>query len=114
MESTIYIFIVVYLLGDIASIYLPKIQKNCIANEMYQNFRSFIYLSIIKDIHLFSFILFFFSFFFFLFRTPAVKTYRVKIMQLVSPVSQSRDIDARAPLDSKENIAKKVNYRMCW
>ena len=78
---------------------------------MYQNFRSFIYLSIIQDIHLFSFILFF-SFFFFLFRTPAVKTYRVKIMQLVSPVSQSRDIDARAPLDSKENIAKKVNYRI--
>ena len=111
MESTIYIFIVVYLLGDIASIYLPKISKNCIANEMYQNFRPFIYLSIIQTIHLFSFILFFF---FFLFRTPAVKTYRVKIMQLVSPVSQSRDIDARAPLDSKENIAKKVNYRMCW
>ena len=65
MESTIHIFIVFYLLGDIASIYLPKIKKNCIANEMYQNFRSFIYLSIIQDIHLFSFILFFsFSFFF--------------------------------------------------
>ena len=62
MESTIYIFIVVYLLGDIASIYLPKISKNCIANEMYQNFRSFIYLSIIQAIHLFSFILFFFLF----------------------------------------------------
>ena len=27
MESTIYIFIVVYLLGDITSIYLPKIKK---------------------------------------------------------------------------------------
>ena len=53
--------------------------------------------------------LFFYSFFFFfLFRTPAVKTYRVKIMQLVSPVSQSRDIDARAPLDSKENIRKRL------
>ena len=63
MESTIYIFIVVYLLGDVAAIYLPKIKKNCIANKMYQNFRSFIYLSIIQAIHLFSFILFF-SFFF--------------------------------------------------
>ena len=52
-------------------------------------------------------------FFFFLFRTPAVKTFRVKIMQLVSPVSQSRDIDACALLDLKENIAKKVDYRMC-
>ena len=51
-------------------------------------------------------------FFFFLFRTRAVKTHLVKIMQLVSPVSQSRDIDARALLDSKENIAKKVNYRI--
>ena len=30
MESTIYIFIVVYLLRDITSIYLPKIKKNCI------------------------------------------------------------------------------------
>ena len=77
--------------------------------EMYQNIRSFIHLSIIQDIHLSSFILFSY----FLFRTPAVKTFRVKIMQLVSPVSQSRDIDARALLDSKENIAKKVNYRMC-
>ena len=57
------------------------------------------------------FLLYFF--FFFLFRTPAIKTYRVKIMQLVSPVSQSRDIDARALLDSKENIAKKVNHRIC-
>ena len=28
MESTIYIFIVVYLLEDITSIYLPKIKKN--------------------------------------------------------------------------------------
>ena len=55
---------------------------------------------------------FFIIFFFFLFRTPAVKTHFVKIMQLVSPVSQSRDIDARALLDSKENIAKKVNYRI--
>ena len=55
----------------------------------------------------------FVHFFFFLFRTPAVKTFRVKIMQLVSPVSQSRDINACALLDSKENIAKKVNYRMC-
>ena len=55
----------------------------------------------------------FVNFFFFLFRTPAVKTFRVKIMQLVSPVSQSRDIDACVLLDSKENIAKKVNYRMC-
>ena len=52
-------------------------------------------------------------FFFSLFRTPAVKTFRVKIMQLVSPVSQSRDIDACVLLDSKENIAKKVDYRMC-
>ena len=52
-------------------------------------------------------------FFFSLFRTPAVKTFRVKIMQLVSPVSQSRDIDACALLDLKENIAKKVDYRMC-
>ena len=50
---------------------------------------------------------------FFLFRTPAVKTSRVKIMQLVSPVSQSRGINACALLDSKENIAKKVDYRMC-
>ena len=33
-------------------------------------------------------------------------------MQLVSPVSQPRDIDAHALLDSKENIAKKVNYRI--
>ena len=56
------------------------------------------------------FLLYFF--FFFLFRTPAVKTHLVKIMQLVSPVSQSRDIDARALLDSKENIAKKVIYRI--
>ena len=56
--------------------------------------------------------LIFFNFSFFLFRTRAVKTHLVKIMQLVSPVSQSRDIDARAPLDSKENIAKKVNYRI--
>ena len=55
----------------------------------------------------------FVHFFFFLFRTPAVKTFRVKIMQLVSPVSQSRDIDACALLDLKENIAKKVDYRMC-
>ena len=53
-------------------------------------------------------------FFFFLFSTPAVKTYPVKIMQLVSPVSQSRDIDACALLDLKENIAKKVDYRMRW
>ena len=30
MESTIYIFIVVYLLGDITSVYLPKIKKKCI------------------------------------------------------------------------------------
>ena len=30
MESTIYIFIVVYLLGDITSIYLPKTKKKCI------------------------------------------------------------------------------------
>ena len=52
-------------------------------------------------------------FFFFLSRTPAVKTYPVKIMQVVSPVSQSRDIDACALQDSKENIAKKVDYRMC-
>ena len=43
------------------------------------------------------------------FRTPAVKIYLVKIMQLVSPVSQSKDIDAHALLDSKENTAKKVN-----
>ena len=55
----------------------------------------------------------FVHFFFFLFRTPAVKTFRVKIMQLVSPVSQSRGINACALLDSKENIAKKVDYRMC-
>ena len=33
-------------------------------------------------------------------------------MQLVSPVSQPRDIDAHTLLDSKENIAKKVNYRI--
>ena len=77
--------------------------------EMCQNFRCFNPLSIIQDIHLSSCIIFFF----FLFRTSAVKTFRVKIMQLVSPVSQSRDIDACALLDSKENIAKKVNYRMC-
>ena len=55
----------------------------------------------------------FVHFFSFLFRTPAVKTFRVKIMQLVSPVSQSRDINACALLNSKENIAKKVDYRMC-
>ena len=73
--------------------------------KVYQNFSSFIHLSIIQYIHI--------SFFFLPFRTPAVKTYRVKTMQLVSPVSQSRDIDACALLDLKENIAKKVNYRIC-
>ena len=67
--------------------------------------RSFIYQSFNTSIFL---LLFFFPF-----RTPAVKTHRVEIMQLVSLVSQSRDIDAYALLDSKENIAKKVNCRMC-
>ena len=76
---------------------------------MCQNFRCFIPLSIIQDIHLSSCIIFFF----FLSRTSAVKTFRVKIMQLVSPVSQSKDIDACAFLDSKENVVKKVNYRIC-
>ena len=66
--------------------------------------RSFIYQSFIHP---------YFFFYFFPFRTPAVKTHRVEIMQLVSLVSQSRDIDAYALLDSKENIAKKVNCRMC-
>ena len=49
--------------------------------------------------------------FHFWFRTPAAKINSAKITQLVSLVSQSKDIDARALLDSKENIAKKVSFR---
>ena len=73
----------------------PLIIKTSVRSSIYQSFNTSIFL-----------------FFFLPFRTPAVKTHHVKIMQLVSPVSQSRDIDARALLDSKENIAKKVNYRI--
>ena len=73
----------------------PLIIKTSVRSSIYQSFNTSIFL----------------LFFFLPFRTPAVKTHHVKIMQLVSPVSQSRDIDARALLDSKENIAKKVNYR---
>ena len=49
--------------------------------------------------------------FHFWFRTPAAKINSAKITQLVSLVSQSKDIDARALLDSRENIAKKVSFR---
>ena len=49
--------------------------------------------------------------FLFWFRTPAAKINSAKITQLVSLVSQSKDIDARALLDSRENIAKKVSFR---
>ena len=49
--------------------------------------------------------------FHFWFRTPAAKINSAKITQLVSLVTQSRDIDARALLDSRANIAKKVRFR---
>ena len=49
--------------------------------------------------------------FHFWFRTPAAKINSAKITQLVSLVSQSKDIDARALLDSRENIVKKVSFR---
>ena len=49
--------------------------------------------------------------FLFWFRTPAAKINSAKITQLVSLVSQSKDIDARALLDSRANIAKKVRFR---
>lgn len=44
------------------------------------------------------------------FRMPVVRIHSAKMMQLVSPVSQSRDIDACALLDSRENIVKKVDF----
>ena len=50
---------------------------------------------------------------FYLFRTPAARIHSAKIMQFVSPVSHSRDIDACALLDSREKIVKKVRFKRC-
>ena len=54
----------------------------------------------------------FFLYFIFLlsFRMPVLRIHSAKMMQLVSPVSQSRDIDTCALLDSRENIVKKVDF----
>ena len=74
----------------------PLIIKTSVRSSIYQSFNTSIFLFLFLPL-----------------RTPAVKTYRVKTIQLVSQVSQSRDIDACALLDLKKNIAKKVNYRIC-
>ena len=73
----------------------PLIIKTSVRSSIYQSFNTSIFLFLFLPL-----------------RTPAVKTYRVKTIQLVSQVSQSRDIDAPKSL-KRECISHSCNHYRC-